>query len=672
MIEINSVNKAEDVIKELVEKLNKYTAEYDAGTPSISDKEWDDMYFDLVSLEGQYPQYILPDSPTQKVHYAIVNELKKVKHSHPMLSLSKTKDIAEVNSFIRGRDCIFMAKMDGLTVSLHYENGELVSAETRGNGEIGEDILHNARVISNIPNKINIKELPRSFTIDGEVICTYNDFEQFSTEYKNPRNFAAGSLRLLDSAECKNRNLTFVAWNVIIDKTEDNEEWINYFYNNRWNIDSLYDRLIWIANCGFTTAPFLSSTDVEQAIESIKRSSENLSYPIDGIVIKYDSVEDYEDAGLTAHHPRGALAYKFYDDEYETFLRDVEWGMGKSGQLTPVAIFDPVEIDGTMVERASLHNVSIMFETLHNPFYGQAIKVIKSNLIIPQVVWGEQKDGEPPYQLPKTCPCCGEPTTLLTDAQKSILMCSNDQCGGRLINIINHYCSKKGLDIHGLGERVIEQLIDWGWLNDITDIYTLETHREEWIKKSGWGVTSVDKILNNINSSKTCELPNFIAAISIPDIGITMAKKICEHISSYEEFRKLIDDRYDFTKWDGFSFETQRKLINFNYSFSDKIYYNYLTILEIKREKVNEDNPLYGKKIVITGKLTNFKTRDKAKEFFSSLGCSVTDTVTKGTFFLLNNDKESTTSKNKKAQQLNIPIYSEDEVINLFSIKINL
>lgn len=271
------------------------------------------------------------------------------------------------------------------------------------------------------------------------------------------------------------------------------------------------------------------------------------------------------------------------------------------------------------------------------------------------------------------CPYCGQPVEIIESESKVLnVFCSNDQCGGRLINIINHYCSKKGLDIHGLGERVIEQLIDWGWLNDITDIYTLETHREEWIKKSGWGVTSVDKILNNINSSKTCELPNFIAAISIPDIGITMAKKICEHISSYEEFRKLIDDRYDFTKWDGFSFETQRKLINFNYSFSDKIYYNYLTILEIKREKVNEDNPLYGKKIVITGKLTNFKTRDKAKEFFSSLGCSVTDTVTKGTFFLLNNDKESTTSKNKKAQQLNIPIYSEDEVINLFSIKINL
>ena len=652
----------------LVEWLNKRTEEYDAGTPTVSDKDWDDVYFILVRYETNYPEYIRADSPTQNIHYEVVNELKKVTHSHPMLSLSKTKSTDEALLFAQEHDCIFMAKMDGLTVSLHYENGRLVSAETRGNGTVGEDVLHNALTIKNLPKKVDIRYMPKSFTVDGEVICTNDDFKPFAAEYKNPRNFASGSLRLLDANECKKRNLSFVAWDVMFDEdpTPDTQ-WDEI--EGSWDFSKLYEKLIYIKENGFEIVPLITWTkridknELDMIFKDIENSKEY--FPIDGIVIKINDTNVYEDMGITAHHPKGALAYKFYDEEYETYLRDIEWGMGKTGTLTPIAIFDTVEIDGTNVERASLHNLSIVEDILGVPYYGQNIKVIKSNMIIPQVIWGEKLDEDNYFEIPEKCPYCGAPTKIVETDHTRTLVCTNDACDGRLVNQINHYCSKKGFDIKGLGEKVIEQLIDWGWLTSIVDIYTLKDRRTDWINKDGWGIASVDKILNNIEASKTCELPNFIAAIGIPDIGITIAKRICEHVQTYEEFRKMIDEHYDFTKWHGFSYETQRKLVNFNYSNSDKIYNKYITVKKYETVEITE-SPLTGKKIVITGKLKNFKTRDAAKAYFTSLGCQVVDTVTKNTFFLLNNDINSTTSKNAKAKQLGIPIYTEEDVKEKF------
>lgn len=270
-------------------------------------------------------------------------------------------------------------------------------------------------------------------------------------------------------------------------------------------------------------------------------------------------------------------------------------------------------------------------------------------------------------EIPTVCPYCGEPTEIIKDENKTILKCTNESCDGRINNIIEHYCSKKGMDIKGIGEKVIDFLLEKEWIKDISDLYTLREHRAEWITCEGWGVASVDKILNNIEASKNCELPNFLAAIGIPDIGITVAKKICEHVSTYEEFRKMIDDKYDFTQWYGFSFETRKKLINFNYSISDKIYNNYLTIKEYKMAETIE-SPLNGKKIVITGKLKKFKSRDLAKDYFMKLGCSVSDTVTNSTFFLLNNDNQSTTQKNKKAKELGIPIFTEEEIFEKYNL----
>ena len=360
-------------IQELVDKLNYYTKLYDEGNPVISDKEWDDMYFKLQDLENFYGVY-LSDSPTQNINYQVVNKLNKVKHNHPMLSLDKTKSIDAIKSFLGNKDFICMAKMDGLTCSLRYLNGKLVSAETRGNGIEGEDILHNALQVKNIPNKINYKE---ELIIDGEIICTYDDFKSFEKEYKNPRNFASGSIRLLDSKESSMRNLTFIVWDIIKGLDEDR----------------LSSKLLKADELGFTIVPFEINLPeyktIEQIMEIVKKSSS--IYPIDGLVFKYDNYNEYIAAGKTDHHFKGGLAYKFYDEEYETTLLDIIYDVSRFGQLTPVAVFEPIEIEGTVVEKASLHNLSVMEELLgKTPYIGQKIWIIKSNQIIPQIVRSEK------------------------------------------------------------------------------------------------------------------------------------------------------------------------------------------------------------------------------------------------------------------------------------------
>lgn len=361
-------------IRELIDKLNYYTQYYDKGESLISDKKWDNLYFELVELEKKTGEYY-EDSPTQRVNYQVVNELNKVKHSHPMLSLDKTKSIDEVKTFIGNKKYIAMAKMDGLTCSLTYRGGRLVSAETRGNGEVGEDILHNALVVKNIPNKINFQD---ELVVDGEIICTYLNFEEFADEYKNPRNFASGSIRLLDSAECAKRNLSFIAWDCI--KGLDDEEYLS-------------EKLVKLDALGFEVVPFQADDqklfNIEKVIEWLKKVCEN-ELPIDGVVIKYDKISTYEQAGFTDHHFKGGLAYKFYDDEYETKLLDITYEVSRNGILTPVAVFEPINIDGTEISKASLSNLSILEDTLGQPYVGQKIWVTKRNQIIPKIERAEK------------------------------------------------------------------------------------------------------------------------------------------------------------------------------------------------------------------------------------------------------------------------------------------
>ena len=372
-------------IHDLVYLLNYNTKKYDEGKTEFLDSEWDRLYFELEELEKE-TGLILGNSPTQTINYELKTELNKSTHNHKMLSLDKTKSVSDVVNFVGNNLFLIMCKMDGLTCSLTYKNGELVSAETRGNGIIGEDILHNAKVLPSIPKHIPYLD---ELVVDGEIICRYKDFEPFSNEYKNPRIFAAGSIRLLDAKECASRNLTFVAWDIITKMYSDDE--IEYRLDQKLNT---------LATFGFTIVPFLIHSGdllkegiMEVFINDIKKLSELFSYPTDGVVIKFADCEYGRSLGETTHHFKNALAYKFYDETYPTYLLDIEWTMGRTGVLTPVAIFEPIDVDGSTVERASLHNISIMEELLGEPYEGQKIWVSKRNMIIPQIESAEKWDN---------------------------------------------------------------------------------------------------------------------------------------------------------------------------------------------------------------------------------------------------------------------------------------
>ena len=636
-------------IKELVEKLNYYTKLYDEGRPEISDKEWDNMYFELQKMERENGIY-LEDSPTQRVNFQVVNKLNKVEHNHPMLSLDKTKDINEIQKFIYYNDYIAMAKMDGLTCSLKYVNGKLVSAETRGNGLIGEDILHNALQVKNIPKRIDFQD---ELIVDGEIICTYENFKEFESEYKNPRNFASGSIRLLDSKESSMRRLSFIAWDCISGLEE---------------VEKLSTKLLKLNVLGFTVVPFMAGEySIDDTISTIQSIAQEAGYPIDGIVYKYDIISEYEAAGKTDHHFKGGLAYKFYDEEYETILRDVEWTMGRTGVLTPVALLEPINIDGSEVSRASLHNISIMDE-LGIRYQDTKVMVYKANMIIPQISKALPYEGEIAslINIPAVCPICGEPTIIKGENGVRVLYCSNPSCEGKLINRLDHFFGKKGLDAKGLSKATFEKLIDWGWIENIKDVFKLKEHKKEWEKMQGFGEKSVEKILQAIEDCKSCSLDAIISAAGIPLIGKTVGKDLSKRFGSYSEFREAVESGFDFTSFGGYGWEMHKAISDFDYSELDYIVDNYLQI----KENIKEDNELKlkGLTFCVTGKVHIWKNRDSLSAFIESLGGKVTGSVSKNTNYLINNDINSTSAKNKKAQELDIPILSEEDFKKIFDI----
>ena len=657
------MNDIYERIEELIDFLNINTKLYDEGHPQIEDKEWDDKYFELQQLEKE-SGLILSNSPTQTISYEVVNSLGKKEHNHKMLSLDKTKSVEEVHSFLGENEYIVMSKMDGLTCSLTYRDGELVSAETRGNGLIGEDILHNAKVIPSIPLKIPYKE---ELIIDGEIICDYYNFKEFEKEYKNPRNFASGSIRLLDSKECSRRKLTFVAWDVISLMYDDSDKEL-----------SVSDKLEFLRDFKFTIVPYIKNVkntidDLNRSLKYIMFSSEEERYPIDGIVFKFNNCEYGRSLGETSHHFKNALAYKFYDETYPTELVDIEWTIGRSSVLTPIAVFKPIDIDGSTVERASLHNISVM-EGLSGGFerVGDILYVLKANQIIPQVsAWehpGECSE-EKHLNIPKVCPICGGETTIKMDNESKMLICTNPNCAGKLINHLDHFCGKKGLDMKGISKATLEKLIDWGWVENITNIFNLNKYRDEWIRKPGFGVKSIDKILAAIEASRECELSSFIAGLGIPLIGEKVAKDLVKHFPSWDEFINAIDNNYSFYKLPNFGIEMNNSIINFDYSEAKEIVEKFIKFKDNSNEiNSNSDSDLEGLTFVVTGKLNKFKNRDEIKKIIVSLGGKVTDSVSKNTNYLINNDVNSTSSKNVKAKSLNIPILTEEDFINTFGI----
>lgn len=645
-------------IRELTELLNTYRdAYYNDSKPIVSDYEYDTLYDELQTLE-YVTGFILNNSPTQTVGYEVKSKLQKVKHSHPMLSLDKTKSVDDVYSLLDGRVGIAMLKMDGLTTGVSYSDCKLVSAETRGNGVVGEDVLHNARTIKNLPQQITVSDL----SVDGEAIITRADFEKINAtiineddKYKNPRNLASGSIRQLDSKVAAKRNLRFIAWKCV----------------NGIDDNSFLNRLLKMQELGFEVVPYkvipenISKIELEQIIEELQSEAENKGFPIDGIVFGFDDVAYGESLGATGHHLRSQIAFKFYDEEAVTILRNIEWEMGKTGILTPVAIFDPVDLDGTEVSRASLHNVSICKELQLG--IGDEITVYKANAVIPQIRDNLTKSDT--CIMPEICPVCGSPTAIVKDNDTEVLTCTNESCHGKLLGRVSHFVSKKGMDIEGLSESTLEKFINLGWIRNLFDVYNLGSHYYELRQMNGFGDRSVQKLQESIEKSKDVDLKNLIAALSIPGIGISQAKELVKVFKSWEDFESAGFDTYNFAQLSGFGDIMNRNIHRwFDTMWNEDKVGQMIRNLRIKPVVADDnacDNILLDKVFVITGAVEHFKNRNEIQEIIEEKGGKVTGSVTAKTNYLINNDAKSMSSKNKKAKEFGVPIISEQELLKM-------
>lgn len=644
-------------IKELVKQLNEYRdAYYNEARSDVSDEEYDRLFDELSELENE-TGVVYANSPTQSVGYEVKSELEKVKHSHPMLSLDKTKSVDDLVKFAGDKDCILSLKMDGLTCLLTYENGELVQGETRGDGEIGELITHNARAFDNIPLTIDYKG---HIEIEGEAIITYEDFDKINKslpddkKYKNPRNLASGSVRQLDSKIAAQRHIKFIAWKVPTDIASS----------------SFINRLQYASNLGFDTVPFLpirgncNAEFIDIVVEQLRKRAKEKSFPIDGLVATYNDITYGESLGTTGHHPKHSIAFKFAEDSAETVLREIEWSMGKTGSLTPVAIFDSVDLAGTSVSRASLHNISIMKEL--NISIGSTVTVVKKNEIIPQIIYCDTNAVD--VDIPTTCPVCSGETQIVKENDSEVLMCTNPHCKGKLLGRVSHFVSKKGMDISGLSEETIKKLIELGWIAEITDIYNLDQYYGRLSTMSGFGKKSVDKLRKSIENSKTVRLDKFIASLSIPGIGTSQSKELVKAFGAWDKFRDASVGCYNFTQLDGFG-DVLNNNIHFWFEDMSNIADYLASLMTFESEDNSKtNNSLNGKSFVVTGKVYKFKNRDEVKEAIEKFGGKVTGSVTKSTFALINNDIESNSSKNKKAKELGVQIINEEQLIEMLGM----
>lgn len=662
------MNKIEEM-KALVEKLNQYRdAYYNNAESIVTDHQYDDLCDQLEKMEKE-TGIILSNSPVHSVGYEVKSKLKKIEHSHLMMSLDKTKDVNILRKFIGDKDSLLMCKMDGLTILLTYEDGELIQAETRGNGVTGEIITHNAKAFENIPMHINQKG---HVEIEGEAIITYTDFEKINNlikheedRYKNPRNLASGSVRQLDSKIAAKRHVRFIVWKVPAGMNQ---------------LPLMSERFEKARELGFDIVPYIQifkeQQSLEEAINLLKEKASQLSYPIDGLVAAYNDIAYGLSLGTTDKYPRHSLAFKFYNVEYETVLNAVEWTMGKSGQLTPTAVFEPVEIDGTSVSRASLHNVSIFKRFyLHK---GDTVAVYKANQIIPQISRNMTRGyntGEK-FIIPKICPICGEPVSVVKENDSEVLMCMNAGCKGKLLGELNAFVGKKAHDINGLSEATLSLMIQRGLIESSIDLYHLKEKKEQLAYLPKMGAKKIGNLLKAIEDSRNTTLEKFIVGLNIPLIGSRAAKDIAKHEKTRTKELNLtkpintfiVDaaENYDFTHIEGLGVERNNSIHNYfgeNYDYVCALASQF-TFQDDIVENITENTSLSGKKFCITGKLHIFANRDELVADIESKGGKVVSGVTKATDYLITNDKNSGSSKNKKASELNIPIISEEEYKN--------
>lgn len=643
-------------MKGMVSILNEAAeAYYNTGHPIMSDEQFDARLEDLRQFEEE-TGFVFANSPTQRVGAKVLTELKEITHSHPMLSLEKCHTVEELIKFANNNELIASIKLDGLTVSIRYENGTLVSAETRGDGYVGSDITEHIRHFKNVPLKIKKEGI---YTIDGEAIITDEDFAEINKdgEFKNSRNLASGTLSVLDTSLVAKRRLRFYAWDVI-------EGGNNSLDNNLKEAKEL----------GFDIVPYwyafnLNPKNLQNTIDYVFDYAKDEGLPTDGIVFKFNDIEYGKSLGATSHHFKNGIAYKAKNEIHKTELLDIEFTMGKTGTLTPTAIFKPVEIDGTTVERASLSNLSIMEETLGTPFVGEEIFVSKRNMIIPKVE-SAYKMLFPPTSIavPSTCPICGGNTEVKQDNDSKVLVCTNDNCKGKLLGKLTHFVSKNAINVDGLSESTLEKFIELGWLNSFEDIFNLKHYTSEMVKLEGFGDTSVKKLLDAIYTSRKTTLDRFIYALSIPLIGRSASKTISKHFNG--DFNRFCEEcclnRFDFTILDDFG-DAMNESIN-NYIDENVVMIgNLAKEMSFKEIQTAFGSNLSGLTFVITGSLEQFANRDEAKEKIEAAGGKVSGSVSAKTNYLVNNDITSTSGKNKKAKELGVKIITEKELIEMLN-----
>ena len=651
------MNKLERM-KELINTLNNASNAYYNQSPIMSDYEWDKLYDELATLEYA-TEIVLADSPTHNVGYSVADELKEVEHNHPMLSLDKTKSIDELIEFIGNKDCFLSVKADGLTTSLHYINGKLIGAETRGNGVRGIECLHNVLTMKNVPKEIPYKD---ELIIDGETIIGWNTFREINDKlpedkkYKHPRNLVSGSLQLLDSKEAANRNMRFVAWRVIKG------------FEHKTPSEDLFKA----KDIGFEIIPILKSPRINQKKElvillnQIRESANSHNIPYDGAVMAIDDYKIAESMGRTDKFFRHSMAYKYEDELFETVLTDIEWNTSKTGLINPVAIFEPVDLNGAITTRATLHNITYIKDMMLG--IGDRIRVYRSNMVIPKVHDSIDKSGN--FNIPDKCPICGYPTRIAKENDSEVLMCENPDCNGKLLGKLVHAASRNALDIENLSESTIEKFINLGWLNSIQDMYHLSDHENEMKTLDGFGKKSVEKLLNSIEESRKTSLERFLYSLSIPLLGKSASKMITEAVDY--DFDTFIDEMtIKGAEYFRYLPGVGDALISSLNAYWKNHYSDILQLAnEFTFEKSNivlDEIPktLQGKTFVVTGSVNHYKNRDELKTDIAVHGGTVAGSVSSKTSYLINNDINSTSSKNQKAKSLNIPIITEEEFMKM-------
>lgn len=645
-------------MKELGEKLREASrAYYQEDREIMSNVEYDALYDTLSALEKE-TGIVLADSPTVNVGYEAVEQLPKEEHERPMLSLDKTKEREALREFIGEHPTLLSWKLDGLTIVLTYENGELIKAVTRGNGIVGEVITNNARVFKNIPLKISCKG---RLVLRGEAIITYSDFEKINetigdadAKYKNPRNLCSGSVRQLNNEITAKRNVRFYAFSLVSAEGVD-------FRNSR------EVQFRWLNEQGFEVVEYrkVTAETLDEAMDYFAEAVTTNDFPSDGLVALYDDIAYGESLGTTAKFPRNAMAFKWADEMRDTRLLEIEWSPSRTGLINPVAIFEPVELEGTTVSRASVHNISIMKELKLG--IGDTIRVYKANMIIPQIAENLTGSGNAP--IPHTCPACGQETVVKKENDVECLFCVNPECPAKKIKSFGLFTSRDAMNIDGLSEATLEKFIARGFIHDFGDIFEISRYKDEIVEMEGFGQKSYDNLMESLERAKETTLPRVIYSLGIANIGLANAKVICRHFDNdLDRIRHASLEEVSDIDTIG-PVIAGNLVAYFRDEDNDRRLDHLMSFLHIQEDSPKQEQIFEGMNFVITGSLVHFENRSEAKELIESLGGKVTGSVTKKTNYLINNDIQSNSSKNKKARELGIPILSEEDFRKLAGVQ---